>query len=280
MQNKSYGQTPMGSTVSSLPVEKFKASKSRKSLITLLHRDPIFTKSHFHESLGAFLHNEVVEQLGWKPKIKYNWLIVEWDCDQAGTKIVSNNYEFKVLSIGEYNGYTELKNKYNIKGDFSKKYVVQVSCDNEQYQNMHFEITNIKAPYLSNKQMSDEIKKQKDYLIHFVPNVVGREVSPEETREKLGVGNFDQNMQAPSGPGIGQGQMNELDFEEAQLAEGDDQSGKQLGSGNPVETQTGSQGNEDQSQSKGDEQGEGGQQSNQGKDDFEDWGDEEDNLPF
>lgn len=166
-------EVSMGTKVSQYPIEQYKVSENVIDLMTILTKDPIVTKTCYHDKIGFRFH-EIPESMnvGLLTSIHYNFLVAVWEANREGTKIVGGKYVIYVLRCPE-KVYSKLIKKMNINGDL-RQLVLQVSLEGEiKFQGMDFEVmTSIKPPYMSNKELFDEIKKQVIEFKPFVPHVI------------------------------------------------------------------------------------------------------------
>lgn len=161
----------MGTIVSVNPLDLFKTSEGKVDLITILTKDPVVTRTCYHDKVGFRFH-EIAEatQVGLQPSIHYTFLIAVWNTDKAGKQIIDNAYTIMCLSVPD-KVYKRLVRKYELNGDL-RKLVLQVELEGEaKYQGMNFEVTQIKPPYMVEKALFDTVQEDVRNFQTFLPTV-------------------------------------------------------------------------------------------------------------
>ena len=120
-----------GEKVEAYPIERFKASKGFKSRISIISKDIMAVKVHYHEETGYFycFGTSCCQMLGI-PGLRYIFPVVVYNTDKNGNPI---NIEFaiKYLSVNQsvYDDFIDIDSAQGIIGtDFI------VNCTDEGYQ--------------------------------------------------------------------------------------------------------------------------------------------------
>ena len=170
-------EVEMGTIVSQYPIDLYKVSENLIDLVTILTKDPIVTKTAYHDKIGFRFH-ELPESVnvGLLSKVHYNFLVVVWNADREGKSIVNNKYTIAVMKCPE-GEYKKLCKKQNIHGDL-RQHVLQISLDGEvKYQGKDFEVdTSVKPPFLADKDLFDKIKLDVKEFKQYVPFVVASKI--------------------------------------------------------------------------------------------------------
>lgn len=167
-------EVQMGTVVSQFPVEKYRVNENSVDLMTILTKDPIVTKTCYHDKVGFRFHElPCAMQVGLQASVHYNFLVALWNSTKDGKQIVDNQYTIMMLSVPP-KVYTRLVKKYELNGDL-RQLVLQVYLDGEvKYQVMNFEVDNTKKPpYMADKGLFEQIKKEVLEYKAFIPFVVG-----------------------------------------------------------------------------------------------------------
>ena len=167
-------EVSMGTVVSHFPIEKYRVNENTVDLMTILTKDPIVTKTCYHDKVGFRFHElPCAMQVGLQASVHYNFLVALWNSTKDGRQIVDNQYTIMLLSVPP-KVYQRLVKKYELNGDL-RQLVLQVYLDGEvKYQVMNFEVDNTKKPpYMADKGLFEQIKKEVLEYKPFIPFVVG-----------------------------------------------------------------------------------------------------------
>ena len=163
---KSGQEVEMGTFVGTYPIDMYKVSEGGVDLITILSKNPIVTRTCYHDKVGFRFHeNSASMRVGLQPSIHYNFLIALWNADKSGSQIIDEKYTLYSLSVPE-KIYKRLVRKYELNGDL-RQLVLQVELEGEvKYQGMNFEVTRIKPPYMASKALFAQLKEE---ITEYVP---------------------------------------------------------------------------------------------------------------
>lgn len=183
-------EVEMGQKVGRFPIDRYKASKNKYDLITVIQKNPIVTKTHYHEDLGRFYYMDAAVELGLRVDVRYNFICIVWETDVKGKLIDSVNPKWALayLSLGN-DLYEDLVVKTEIQGDLAKLCML-VRCTDEQYQKLALEVVG-ESPHFRSKEMFVEIKDQYLKYKPMLPMIFASHITETRLREALGGGTAD-----------------------------------------------------------------------------------------
>lgn len=200
MEDQLFFQVEMGQRVSQFPISKYKGSTQKKDMITLIHNNPMVSKTQYHPDVGNFYILKAATDMGIDPRVHYNFMIVQWKADFAGKIVSWDDWEIKILSIGgEY--YESLIDKYDLNGDLTGL-ILQVRCSDDKFQKFTFEVAGA-APFKEQPELQTKILNQVKELQSYVPKVIAKKISEKVFLEKVKAGrasesDFIQQQIAPT----------------------------------------------------------------------------------
>jgi hypothetical protein len=177
-------EVSMGTVVSQFPIEKYRVSENSVDLMTILTKDPIVTKTMYHDKVGFRFHElPAALKLGLQASTHYNFLAALWNGSKDGSMIIDNRYTVVLLSLPK-KVYERLVKKYQLNGDL-RQLVLQVYLDGEvKYQVMNFEVDNTKKPpYMTDKALFERIKQDVTEFKKYIPFVVGSPIDEQRFME-------------------------------------------------------------------------------------------------
>lgn len=176
-------EVDMGQEVSMYSADKYKASEARKDLITILSTKPIVTRTMYTDEVGFRFHylQEAAER-GVQTDVHYNFIIAVWNSAADGKKLLDKTYKLAVLSVAR-RVYKRLVSKHEIHGALNK-IILQVTCEDEKFQSIQFEVMNQKPPFVEDKELMQEIKESYQNVRYDLMPIVAGMLTPEEFLEK------------------------------------------------------------------------------------------------
>lgn len=184
----------LGAKVSSLPIERFKASKAFQSRIAVLSTKSVLAvKMHFVKGIGGFLcFGEECCEIEGTPKVRYCLPVVVYDTDNTGTKIFSDNMKLKLLVLGEED-YSNLVTLQTVSGLPLNKIDLVVKCSDEQYQKCSYMHAG-EATWRKNLEKAEMLAKEWKSVRSRAYLAIARRITPETYKAKKGI--VDPNEQA------------------------------------------------------------------------------------
>lgn len=131
------GFVAFGTTVSSIPIPRFKATTASKSRIAVLSKQVLTLKTHYVEGIGNFvcLNDKCCEFEGL-PRVRYIIPVVQYTCNKSGA-VVGQDIDLAALTVGAEQ-YDALVNAINFSGRDVQDVDIVVTCSDEQYQKLTF----------------------------------------------------------------------------------------------------------------------------------------------
>lgn len=125
----------IGTKISSVPIEKYKASEDRVDRIAFISKQVTAVKTHYIENFGNVVcfGGKCCDDMG-SPKIRYLLPIAKYQTDNDG-KVVGSKVELMILSAGEdlYKNIVTLQRSTESMGGID--YIdVLVTCSDSKYQ--------------------------------------------------------------------------------------------------------------------------------------------------
>lgn len=175
----------MGTKVSRYPIERIKFTSAKRELISLLTRNVLILKVHYHEDTGSFIcfGGKCCEVLSELPRIKYAFPAVVYETDVKGKPVENGRVTVKVFAMGE-SDYNDIMDKDELNGDITK-YDILISCEDEQYQKIKMNLAG-PARWRKNKEIVKEVvdfwNKNKKHMV----TAVGKILSEKDFMEAMG----------------------------------------------------------------------------------------------
>lgn len=160
----------VGLTVNRFPVERAKFTKDSRALIHIVSDKVVAIKTHYREGLGNYLcfGGECCEHDGL-PRVKYLFPINVYDTNKKG-KPISAEMQYKVLSIGA-DQYEDLVAMQELNGSLTG-YDILVSCKDEQYQKLSFQMVNGPARCTTNPKWKETNKQANQFWTENFKHIV------------------------------------------------------------------------------------------------------------
>jgi hypothetical protein len=132
----------IGTKVSRVPIEKYKASTQKVDRIAFVSKQVMGVKSHYFEGVGSFVCMSVGTkqkkccELGGYPAVRYLFPVVVYSTDNEG-EIVGKKVDLKILSAGEdlYKSIITISRGLQTQGGIDN-FDMLVTCTDDKYQKL------------------------------------------------------------------------------------------------------------------------------------------------
>jgi hypothetical protein len=162
-----FATVPFGTKVPTVPIPRFKATKTAKTRVAFISKGVLPIKTHYVDGMGSFVCFEgKCCELEGLPKVRYLLPIIVYETDRTG-KIISENISVQALSLGE-DAYSALGDAVLFSGKGIQDIDVIISCTDETYQKLTFTVDNSVSPqwktFKTARSMVDYFKENRDRL--------------------------------------------------------------------------------------------------------------------